>query len=168
VRRESSHGIPVFDFDPAELDCEAALQEVADANRLSLLNEAVGGTSPPAVGPSRAGGSRDEPPESGIGRRRCYSRRRTCGNFTEREDVMADKKKGAEGGAESGKKGADKGADKGAGKKKPVVPEVASEPAPQIAPQIAPRTKSTKIPKLAKKNKSRLPRREKKARQKGL
>ena len=28
-----SHGIPVFDFDPAELDREAALQELADANR---------------------------------------------------------------------------------------------------------------------------------------
>ena len=30
-----SHGIPVFDFDPAELDREAALQELADANRQS-------------------------------------------------------------------------------------------------------------------------------------
>jgi hypothetical protein len=47
--------------------------------------------------------------------------------------------------------------------KKAVVPEAAGESAPQIAPSM----KSTKIPKLAKKNKSRLPRREKKARQKG-
>ena len=30
-----SHDIPVFDFDPAELDREAALQELADANRQS-------------------------------------------------------------------------------------------------------------------------------------
>jgi predicted HTH domain antitoxin len=30
-----SHGIPVFDFDPAELDREAALQELADSNRRS-------------------------------------------------------------------------------------------------------------------------------------
>jgi len=30
-----SHGIPVFDFDPAELDREAALQKLADANRQS-------------------------------------------------------------------------------------------------------------------------------------
>jgi len=73
---------------------------------------------------------------------------------------MADKKKGAEGGAASSKKAADKGAGKKA------VPEPAAESAPQVAPQVAPRTKSTKIPKLAKKNKSRLPRREKKARQK--
>lgn len=78
---------------------------------------------------------------------------------------MADKKKDAEGGSASGAKAADKGAgkaDKGAGKKA-VVPEAAGE----SAPQIAPRTKSTKIPKLAKKDKSRLPRREKKALQKG-
>jgi len=30
-----SHDIPVFDFDPAELDREAALQKLADANRQS-------------------------------------------------------------------------------------------------------------------------------------
>ena len=71
---------------------------------------------------------------------------------------MADKKKSAEGGSASGTKATDKKAGK-----KPVIPEAAVEPAPQIAP----RTQSTKIPKLAKKNKSRLPRREKKARQKG-
>jgi hypothetical protein len=66
---------------------------------------------------------------------------------------MADKKKGTiEGGSASGPKAADKGAGK-----KGVVPEAA----------VAPSMKSTKIPKLAKKNKSRLPRREKKARQKG-
>ncbi len=70
---------------------------------------------------------------------------------------MAEKKKGTEGGAASGKKAADKGAGK-----KAVAPEPAGEPAPQVAPPV----KSTKIPKLAKKNKSRLPRREKKARQK--
>ena len=72
---------------------------------------------------------------------------------------MADKKKGAEGGPESGKKAADKGAGK-----KAVAPEAAGE----SAPQTAPRMKSTKIPKLSKKNKSRLPRREKKARQKAV
>ncbi len=69
---------------------------------------------------------------------------------------MADQKKGTEGGSASGIRAADKGAGK-----KAVVPEAAG------APQIAPRMKSTKIPKLPKKNKSRLPRREKKARQKG-
>jgi len=68
---------------------------------------------------------------------------------------MADKKKGPiEGGSASGTKAPDKGT---------VVPEAAGESAPQIPPGI----KSTKIPKLAKKNKSRLPRRDKKARQKG-
>jgi hypothetical protein len=72
---------------------------------------------------------------------------------------MADKKKGPiEGGSASGTKAPDKGAGK-----KGVVPEAAGESASQIAPSM----KSTKIPKLAKKNKSRLPRREKKARQKG-
>ena len=30
-----AHDVPVFDFDPAELDREAALQESADANRQS-------------------------------------------------------------------------------------------------------------------------------------
>ena len=75
---------------------------------------------------------------------------------------MADKKKSAEGGSASGTKATDKKAGK-----KPVIPEAAVEPAPQITPPIAPRKQSTKIPKLAKKNKSRLPRREKKARQKG-
>jgi hypothetical protein len=72
---------------------------------------------------------------------------------------MADKKKGK---TEEGWASGTKGSDKGAGKKT-VVPEAAGESAPQIAPSL----KSTKIPKLAKKNKSRLPRREKKARQKG-
>jgi hypothetical protein len=66
---------------------------------------------------------------------------------------MADKKKAAESGSVSDTKAADKAAGK-----KPVVPEAAGEPAPRM--------KSTKIPKLSKKNKSRLPRREKKARQK--
>jgi hypothetical protein len=63
---------------------------------------------------------------------------------------MADKKKAAEGGSENDTKATDKTA-----KKKAAPPEVAAEPAPRM--------KSTKIPKLAKKNKSRLPRREKKA-----
>ena len=72
---------------------------------------------------------------------------------------MADKKKGtSEGGSGSDTKAANKGAGK-----KAVVPEAASESALQIAPSM----KSTKIPKLAKKNKSRLPRRQKKALQKG-
>jgi len=71
---------------------------------------------------------------------------------------MADKKKGTEGSSANGAKAADKGAGKTA-----VVPETAGE----SAPQLAPRMKSTKIPKLPKKNKSRLPRREKKAKQKG-
>jgi hypothetical protein len=72
---------------------------------------------------------------------------------------MADKKKSTlEAGSASGKKTKDKGAGETA-----VVPEAA----PEVPPQIAPSTKSTKIPKLAKKNKSRLPRRQKKAAQKG-
>ncbi len=72
---------------------------------------------------------------------------------------MPDKKKGVtEGDSASGTKTPDKGA-----RKKAVVPEVAAE----TAPKIAPRMKSTKIAKLAPKDKSRLPRREKKARQKG-
>jgi hypothetical protein len=72
---------------------------------------------------------------------------------------MANKKKGT---IESGSASDIKAADKGAGKKA-VAPEAVGESAPQIPPSM----KSTKIPKLAKKNKSRLPRREKKARQKG-
>ena len=81
---------------------------------------------------------------------------------------MAEKKKGTiEGGSANDAKAAGKGAGK-----KAAVPEASAEPAPQAvlqaAPQAAPGKKSTKIPKLAKKNKSRLPRREKKARQKGL
>jgi hypothetical protein len=75
---------------------------------------------------------------------------------------MADKKKAAEGGAVSEKK-ANKGAGKKAAAPEAAVPEVA---APEAAVVAAPRTKSIKIPKLASKNKSRLPRREKKARQK--
>lgn len=75
-------------------------------------------------------------------------------SFAGREDVMADKKKKA---AEGEPVGDVKAADKKAGKKA-VVPEAAVAPKPQ--------TKSTKTPKLAKKNKSRLPRREKKAKQK--
>src|SRR5690242_942729 len=90
---------------------------------------------------------------------RCYPRIRNCGNSAGPEDDMADKKKGTiEGGPASDTKATDKGA-----KKKAAVPEAAGEPAPQAAPSV----KSPKIPKLAKKNKSRLPRREKKARQKG-
>ena len=71
---------------------------------------------------------------------------------------MADKKKAAEGGSVSDAKAVDKVA-----RKKAVVTEAA---ATQAAVEPTPRTKSTKIPKLAKKNKSRLPRREKKALQK--
>jgi hypothetical protein len=67
---------------------------------------------------------------------------------------MADKKKKA---AEGTPASDTKAADKAAGKKA-VVPEAVVEPKP--------RTQSTKIPKLVKKNKSRVPRREKKARQK--
>jgi hypothetical protein len=70
---------------------------------------------------------------------------------------MADKKKAAEGGSVSGTKTTDKTA-----KKKAVAPDAV----PEAAAEPAPGMKSTKIPKLAKKNKSRLPRREKKARQK--
>jgi hypothetical protein len=66
---------------------------------------------------------------------------------------MADKKKAAEGGSVSGTKAAEK-----VTAEKAVVPEVAGA--------AVPRAKSTKIPKFAKKNKSRLPRREKKAQQK--
>jgi hypothetical protein len=67
---------------------------------------------------------------------------------------MADKKKKA---AEGGPASDTKVVDKAAGKKA-VATEAAAEPAPQ--------TKSTKIPKLSKKNQSRLPRRQKKALQK--
>ena len=71
---------------------------------------------------------------------------------------MADKKKAAEGDSVAGKKAAGKkSADKTA-VQTAVVPEVLSEPKP--------RTQSTKIPKLSKSNKSRLPRRQKKALQK--
>src|SRR5579864_3758119 len=85
--------------------------------------------------------------------RRCYPRMRISGNSAGPEDGMADKKKGMiEGGSANGPKASDKRAGKNA-----AVPEAAGESAPQIAPS----TKSTKIPKLAKKNKSRLPRREK-------
>jgi hypothetical protein len=66
---------------------------------------------------------------------------------------MAVKKKAAEGGSGSGTEVADKAAEK-----EGAVPEAAGEPAPRM--------KSTKIPRLQKKNKSRLPRREKKAQQK--
>jgi hypothetical protein len=68
---------------------------------------------------------------------------------------MADKKKPAEGDAPKSKKAA-----KAA--KEQEVP--AAEPV--AAPAPTPQTKSTKIPKLAPKNKSRLPRRQKKALQK--
>jgi len=66
---------------------------------------------------------------------------------------MADKKKAAEGGPANDAKATDKAA-----RKKTVEPEAAAAPTPRM--------KSTKIPKLAPKNKSRLPRREKKARRK--
>jgi hypothetical protein len=66
---------------------------------------------------------------------------------------MADKKKPAESGSVSGTEAADQAAGK-----KAAVPEAAAEPSP--------RRKSTKIPRLPKKDKSRLPRREKKAQQK--
>jgi len=75
----------------------------------------------------------------------------------EQRNGMADKKKGT---VEDGSASVTKAADKGAGKRA-VLPEAAGESAPQIMPSM----KSTKVPKLAKKNKSRLPRREKKARQ---
>jgi len=63
---------------------------------------------------------------------------------------MADKKKTAEDSSANDTKATDKVA-----KKKAAPPEAVAE--------STPRTESTKIPKLAKKNKSRLPRREKKA-----
>jgi len=66
---------------------------------------------------------------------------------------MADKKKAAEGNSVNAAKGTDKAA-----RKKTAPPGAVAEPAPRM--------KSTKIPKLAKKDKSRLPRREKKARRK--
>ena len=75
---------------------------------------------------------------------------------------MADKKK-TDGGSEKDTKATDKAA----GKKAKAKAEVQAEAeAPQAAVVPAPPTKSAKIPKLAKKNKQRLPRREKKARQK--
>ncbi|HKE22692.1 MAG TPA: hypothetical protein VKB88_09905 [Bryobacteraceae bacterium] len=63
---------------------------------------------------------------------------------------MAGKKKAAEGGSASDDKAPDK--------------TVKKEAAPtEVAVQATPRMKSAKIPKLAKKNKTRLPRRQKKA-----
>lgn len=66
------------------------------------------------------------------------------------------KKKDAEASPASDKK--EKAAGKAAKEAEVPVPEVIAAPKPQ--------TKSTKIPKLASKNKSRLPRRQKKAQQK--
>jgi hypothetical protein len=83
---------------------------------------------------------------------------RISGNFAGPEDGMADKKKDTNEGGSATSTKADK-----ASRKKAAVTEAEVETAPEIAPS----TKSTKIPKLAKKDKSRLPRREKKARQKG-
>jgi hypothetical protein len=68
---------------------------------------------------------------------------------------MADKKKAAEGGSVSGKNATDKA----------VTKEIVAAPAAAVEPALS--IKSAKIPKLAKKGKSRLPRREKKAQQKG-
>jgi hypothetical protein len=67
---------------------------------------------------------------------------------------MADKKKTAEGGSVNEAIATEKAA----GKK--------AAPSEAAAAGPTPRMKSTKIPKLAKKNKPRLPRREKKARRK--
>ncbi len=75
---------------------------------------------------------------------------------------MADKKKTG-GSSEKDTKAAEKGAGKKA--KAKAEAEVQAE-APQAAVVPEPRAKAAKIPKLAKKNKQRLPRREKKARQK--
>ena len=61
---------------------------------------------------------------------------------------MADKKKAT---TDDGSASGSKAADKGAAKK-----TAAAEPEGEAAPQIAPSTKSTKIPRLAKENKSRL------------
>ena len=72
---------------------------------------------------------------------------------------MADKKKAVEGGSVGEPKAGKKAA------KKAAAPEAAA-PEAAVVVEAAPRMQSTKIPKLAKKNKSRLPRREKKARQK--
>jgi len=65
---------------------------------------------------------------------------------------MADKKKPAEGGPVSDAKATD--------------PVAGKKAAPQGAAESAPPAKAAKIPKLAKKGKSRLPRRVKKARRK--
>ena len=57
-------------------------------------------------------------------------------------------------------------------KKKPIEPETGAAqgkkaaPAEAAEPVAKPQTKSTKVPKLQKKDKSRLPRRQKKAQQK--
>ncbi len=84
------------------------------------------------------------------------------GSFAGREDNMADKKKAPEGGA------ANEAPAKEKRSKKAAASEAAAEPAPPPpAPAPAAKAKSMKIPKLAKKNKSRLPRRQKKALMKG-
>jgi hypothetical protein len=55
---------------------------------------------------------------------------------------------------------------KAAGKVAKVTGAAAEEPAEAAPPAPKPQTKSVKVPKLAKKNKNRLPRKEKKAQQK--
>jgi hypothetical protein len=75
---------------------------------------------------------------------------------------MADKKKPAAEGAPAKEPKAEKPAKKKAAPAEAPPPEAAAAPpAPAPKPQTPPR--NVKIPKLAKKNKSRLPRRQKKA-----
>jgi hypothetical protein len=79
---------------------------------------------------------------------------------------MAEKKKKA---TEDGTATDAPKAEKPSKKKKAEAPEAAAQPAPvEAAPPPPPKTLSTKIkiPKLAPKHKSRLPRREKKAKKK--
>ena len=73
---------------------------------------------------------------------------------------MAEKKKAPEGGAANEETAKEKRS------KKAATSEAAAAP-PSSPPAPAPKAKSMKIPKLAKKSKSRLPRRQKKALMKG-
>ena len=76
---------------------------------------------------------------------------------------MADKKKADDGAVKDTKV-----AEKGAGKKAKAKAEVPVElEAPQAAVAPKPQTKSVKVPKFAKKNKQRLPRREREGPAKG-
>src|SRR5690348_11975514 len=83
---------------------------------------------------------------TGPPRLRCYPGMRVLGEIRRTRGHYGREEKGSRSGSVNDAKATDKAA-----KKKAAPPQAAAEPAPPM--------KSTKIPKLAKKNKSRLPRR---------